>query len=611
MAIKKYYIPILLLVASLSCCTNTSTTSSGGSDSHPEDGEEDKRNLSDEDYSLYNLCGEDEVGRVIERVNLPKTGTKYVGLFYSMWLGQHKSQQTAIYNITSLESTEEGRQHLYTTEDSDYSRMNEFHFWGEPLYGYYNTRDPWVLTRHMELFRAAGIDYICIDMTNRVVYQDSITTLLDLLNTWYQEGKNIPKVIFYTNSYSGDTVRDLYYKFYQFDKYSNLWFAPNGKPLIIGVTVDNNGASDQTKYYPGWDNFVDEEMCEFFDVKESEWPNGNHNNNSIPWMSWDYPQRIHSGSIAVPVAQHSHSRISVSYKDPECSRGYNNKTGHVEGDIDEGLSFQQMWDTALNPAYNVTNALVCSFNEWMAIKSFVGTDSWQMVDVYNYEFSRDIEMMKGGYNDNYLLQLIKNVRDYKYEPFVKYKKSAYNIDIKNGVSPLWKVIKGYADFTHDAINRDFEGAVNGLRYTDNSARNDISIAKVAHSASNLYFYIECLDDITTRDNNDLNFMNVFIKTKDSENNFMGFNYVINRSANGDKASIERCDGGYNFTKVGDADIAINRNVMQLAIPLSLIEANETADVEFKIADNITHPEDVMDYYISGDSMPIGRLHYGY
>ena len=168
-----------------------------------------------------------------------------------MWLGQHKSQQTAIYNITSLESTEEGRQHLYTTEDSDYSRMNEFHFWGEPLYGYYNTRDPWVLTRHMELFRAAGIDYICIDMTNRVVYQDSITTLLDLLNTWYQEGKNIPKVTFYTNSYSGDTVRDLYYKFYQFDKYSNLWFAPNGKPLIIGVTVDNNGASDQTKYYPG------------------------------------------------------------------------------------------------------------------------------------------------------------------------------------------------------------------------------------------------------------------------------------------------------------------------------------------------------------------------
>ena len=106
-------------------------------------------------------------------------------------------------------------------------------------------------------------------------------------------------------------------------------------------------------------------------------------------------------------------------------------------------------------------------------------------------------------------------------------------------------------------------------------------------------------------------MNVFIKTKDSENNFMGFNYVINRSANGDKASIERCDGGYNFTKVGDADIAINGNVMQLAIPLSLIEANETADVEFKIADNITHPEDVMDYYISGDSMPIGRLHYGY
>ena len=209
------------------------------------------------------------------------------------------------------------------------------------------------------------------DFAYRIVYNDAITTLLDLLNNWYKEGRNIPKVTFYTNSYSGDTVRDLYYKFYQGDKYANVWFAPKGKPLIIGVTKNNNNASDQTKYYPGWDNFVADEFLEYFDVRESEWPNGDHNDNSIPWMSWDYPQRIHNGSIAVPVAQHSHSRISVSYKDPECSRGYNNKTRHVEGDINEGLSFQQMWETALNEDNHITNALVCSFNEWMAIKSFV------------------------------------------------------------------------------------------------------------------------------------------------------------------------------------------------------------------------------------------------
>jgi hypothetical protein len=87
--------------------------------------------------------------------------------------------------------------------------------------------------------------------------------------------------------------------------------------------------------------------------------------------------------------------------------------------------------------------------------------------------------------------------------------------------------------------------------------------------------------------------------------------VINRHLENGKASVEKCDGGYQFSPVGVADISINGKVMQLAIPRSLIDVNDNVDIEFKICDNVTHPEDVMDYYISGDSMPIGRLHYGY
>lgn len=33
--------------------------------------------------------------------------------------------------------------------------------------------------------------------------------------------------------------------------------------------------------------------------------------------------------------------------------------------------------------------------------------------------------------------------------------------------------------------------------------------------------------------------------------------------------------------------------------------------EFKVADNVTQYTDIMDYYISGDSAPIGRLNYAY
>ena len=31
----------------------------------------------------------------------------------------------------------------------------------------------------------------------------------------------------------------------------------------------------------------------------------------------------------------------------------------------------------------------------------------------------------------------------------------------------------------------------------------------------------------------------------------------------------------------------------------------------KVADNVTHGDDIMDYYVSGDSAPIGRLSYEY
>ena len=55
-----------------------------------------------------------------------------------------------------------------------------------------------------------------------------------------------------------------------------------------------------------------------------------------------------------------------------------------------------------------------------------------------------------------------------------------------------------------------------MHYEDHSARNDITIAKVAHSKDNIYFYIECLEDISDRPNGDIGFMNVFIKTKESD-----------------------------------------------------------------------------------------------
>ena len=48
--------------------------------------------------------------------------------------------------------------------------------------------------------------------------------------------------------------------------------------------------------------------------------------------------------------------------------------------------------------------------------------------------------MKGGYNDNYYMQLVKNVREFKYDLFIKYDKEEHSIDISKGIAKEWKNI---------------------------------------------------------------------------------------------------------------------------------------------------------------------------
>ena len=105
----------------------------------PDDGRvTDTRQLSEYDYTLMNLAATDGLGRRLETADNYRTETKYVGLFYSVWLGQHTDQQTDIYDVNVLLSTAEGVAALEDTQPNALSRPDEFHFSGQPLYGYYS-----------------------------------------------------------------------------------------------------------------------------------------------------------------------------------------------------------------------------------------------------------------------------------------------------------------------------------------------------------------------------------------------------------------------------------------------------------------------------------------
>ncbi len=562
----------------------------------------DSRELTEQEYSLYNLAGTDDVGRKIT-VKDPSEDTRYVGIWYSFWEGQHSLLQPRIRDIQKLlDMGEEGKKILESQDD-----FACFYYWGEPLYGYYDMRDPYVVTRHIELFTQAGLDFVCVDVTNGYDYLEVGEVFLSTLKKFKDQGFNVPKVCFYTNTNSGTTVNLLYKDYYESGRWEDLWFRPNGKPLIVGITEKNAGASDQTRYL-GSRDFVSPAMQRYFEVKESQWPNGISNENGMPWMSWGYEQEILGSYIAVPVAQHDYITTYFSSMSPTSHRGFNNVTRKADGDWREGQSFQQMWDTAHKYKEKISTVFMCCWNEWIAQKQSNGA----FIDVYNWEYSRDVEMMKGGYNDNYYMQMVKNVRDFKFSESRHYIHECKTIDINGEFSQFDDVVSRYKDFAGDAVNRNFPDAANETVYLDTSARNDITDVKVVHDSENLYLYVKTADAITEYNGTDLNWMNILIGTNSNEKSFAGYRYIVNRTPSENKTSVERSEGGYKWEKIGEAEYRKEGNEMMFKIPLRLLGLSENdCYVQFKVADHVTKYDDIMDYYVSGDCAPLGRLNYVY
>ena len=134
----------------------------------------DERDLDAYRASIYNLAGTDALGRKVEVADGIRDDGVYVGMWYSIWHGQHPDLQTDIRDIQKLlDAGAEGKAKL-----EDLSDWAQFYYWGEPLYGYYDSTDPFVLSRHIELFTNAGIDFLLIDVTNAYVYETAGTVFL-------------------------------------------------------------------------------------------------------------------------------------------------------------------------------------------------------------------------------------------------------------------------------------------------------------------------------------------------------------------------------------------------------------------------------------------------
>ncbi len=622
-------------------CFDSGTTSGGNSASGGKTSESqstidklpnDDRYLSPQEYSIANLTAIDDYGRTVVVKDPDNASKKYVGMFYFAWLGSQGSN--GIYDVTKLER--DNPTALYDPTNTTESPAWKFHFNSEPLFGYYSMKDPWVLTRHIEMLTFAGIDYVLFDFTNAVTYIDVVQKYLQIAKKFKDQGWNVPKVGFYTNSYSLNTVNSVYNLLYASGQYDDMWFRfdEDPRPVIVGVSTANGGASDQSdssQYIP-----TDSPLYNYFNFYESQWPSSSNKNQSkgLPWMHWGEPVPNENGFISVSVAQHSSKSVFFSDQLNNSSRGYNG-SGGKESDWKRGANFEWQWNTALayDKAGAVKNIFVTGWNEWTAIKypsanyhtdsnrwtgipagksGYTGKEVW-FVDDYNAEFSREVEPGKE-YGDGFYIQLTANGRQFKMNDAKKYNIKKKTISDLSDFTAWKNVFVEYADFAGDAIARDGENAANVPHaYTDTTNRNDIKTIKVAHNDEYLYFYVETVENITEYNGTDTNWMNILISAGNTETSFAGFNYIVNRSITSGKTSIEKCSAkGFNWTKSGEGEIAVSGNKMAVKIPLSALGLSaDNVEISFKVCDNVKNQDDILDYYVTGDSAPIGRFGYAY
>ena len=621
----------------------------------------------------------DAVGRTMpsfQQVGPVKTDQRrVVGIFYITWHGDGLAKMKSPYNadVSKVLAADpaarlDGKHPLWTE--------GSYH-WGEPECGYFLSRDEYVIRKDISMLSDAGVDVLVMDVTNAVCYWDEWETLFTTMQKMKAEGNKVPLFCFWAfNGPVITVVQDLYEKIYVAEKYKDLWYYWDGKPLLLYNSrpdVDSNGSgikhpnkhyeaaakTDTANPHYGDPKHTEEfyadytpEVKSYFTLRgmwwgyyewygkryvgtEDSWSFGlDLGDKRVAEMKPEDRVSVHDGKreeAAVTPAQHPVSMIGKSWTidkgEPELNefdlpketevpwlgKAVSNPEGY-------GIYFQQRWDEALaaNPQFLYLN----DWNEWSAGKyhpeegktyEFLRRQvNYRFIDQYNSEFNRTIQPMKGGYTDNYYMQMAQNVRRYK---------GVRPIPELSGVSPVqidgafedWKVVsQEYRDTAGDTIHRDYPG-YGGLHYKEASGRNDIMAAKIAVDENNVSFYAETREPLTPHTGS--NWMLLFI---DSDQNHAtgwgGYDFAVNIKVVDDKkTTLSRWqqDGpNPGWTDAAQVDCRYAGNALEIAVPRQLLGAGGDRLVfDFHWCDNPENLTDPISLCTSGDSAPNRKFNY--
>lgn len=578
-------------------------------------------------YKSGGFAATDDVGRALPTSLTTgiygANGDRYVGLFYFLWHGEHGD--AGVYDLERIKAKYGDLAKDATAKDPEtgkniYGNVGDMHWFAEPLYGYYYARDTWVIRKHMELLSHANIDFLYFDVTNGYIYKKNALAVMKICHELNKQGYDAPQVVFYTNSNSAEVMKQLYNEIYKQNLYPDTWFYVDGKPCIVGVKEGN--------------------INDFFTVKSAQWPNEAYKENGWPWMDFEWPQRIFKDSlgnpsaISVSIAQHNRSitfsdssLYGYAYNRGRSFNAENDDNASMEAyraafDADNsitnlGLNFQTQWDRAI--ASGVPYVLVTGWNEWVAQrqngqihrndKTFI-----HFVDTASMEFSRDAEMMRGGYFDNYYMQLISNIQTLKGSAPVIIQDARNKIDLEGSFDQWKKVIVSYTDPEGDTKDRSSMSFGSKL-LRDRTGNNDIVEAKITNDTENIYFYVRCAKDISEF-TTESSWMQLFVNTNNnSTDGWYGYDFLINAAAkSADITTVASCrsnEGVLEATEIGEVSYKVEGSEMMISVPLSMlgIENYKEIYLEFKWADADmkTKYTTMEDLYLYGDVAPLGRL----
>ena len=590
----------------------------------------------------------DALGRqmpLVDSVGNVKTGhERAVGIFYITWHGKGNHDLPGPYtDVTKI------------LEEDPSARLDAHHplwkygsyHWGEPEMGYFLSQDEWVMRKDLSMLQDAGVDVLILDVTNGFCYWDEWELLFSTMEKMRQEGNRTPQFTFW--SYNGNPVnivKSLYERYYKENKYSDLWFRWEGKPLLLynaDPSVDANGNYETTAAdYPP-------EIFDFFTLRNMWWgyyewgkdhehgPDryvGTEDNWSFGYSMDDErvasmtPSELaskHAGKVeecAVTPAQHP-----LGFKGAHCGVGKSWTKGNGEPPLNEydlpsgnlsayGLYFQERWEDALaaDPQFIYLN----DWNEWTAGKYHFG-DTWFMgrenssyvfVDQYNAEFNRTIQPMKDGYTDNYYMQMAQNIRRYKGVRPIPVNKGYKRVSIDGDFSDWDKVAVTYRDTRGDVTFRDGDGYA-GLHYSDSTGRNDIQDSKVSVGKDgNICFYVSCGSDISPC--TDPDWMLLLIDSdQDSGTGWFGYDILVGRKvAPEGVTSVMRYENGL-WREASEAFYAVSGKEMELSIPAKAlgISGGKKVSFDFKWADNTGELKDPISLCLHGDTAPNRRFNY--